>query len=570
MERINWQALKSGMPDMDPEDSMPFGNSYDLVCGAQPLERNDPHLEMSLRASATDALHLPPARGGEGARLIVDLGVLHHGWLAFDVEGNEGSTIILAMFEFLEPGPPLRIQWPDGCNNAVTYRLRNGYQSFESFFAYGVRYIAIQHSGDKSVLLRNLRVYTANCGSVQRGSFLSDDDMLNAIYGICVQSLISGVDDTFTDCPTYEQVNWNFDNRAATMGDSVTCANYSVTRNSIELFAEDPQYKGLVRSQYPSTWYAQIPLWSFNWIMWCRDYFWNTGDPEFVRRIMPRVTAGVEEGLGRIGSRGLLEWPGVDHFVEWGHGRDDEHAIMSAEQAGFVGTLVAALELGEAAGGEYSTRARTWRAAREKLIGAINENLWDAHRRAYFDSLHEDGSPSRVTSQTTNAAMAAYGVAPEDKARDLTRRILSSDPQLLAYESAFGLYYVLEMLERLGEAQPIFDLIREHWGAMVLAGDTCTWETFKEFDARLGGWPTRSRCHPYAAFVAKYFARFLLGVQMLEPGYARFRVEPRPPKGLAKCHGAVPTPKGPIRVGWEIRNGRLDLKAEHPRGLERV
>jgi hypothetical protein len=570
MEHIDWEALKPGMPDMDPEDSMPFGNSYDLACGAQVIERSDQPLERLMRMSTADALELPPVRGGEAVRLTIDLGVVQHGWLAFDVEGNEGSTLILAMFEALDPGPPLRFQWPDGCNNAITYRLRDGYQSFESFFAYGVRYIAIQHSGDKPVLLKNLRVYTANCGSLRRGSMLSDDEMLNAIYRICEQSVISGVDDTFTDCPTYEQVNWNFDNRTATMGDAVTCANYAVTRNSIELFAEDPHYQGLVRSQYPSTWDAQIPLWSFSWIMWCRDYFSNTADRHFVQRIMPRVAAGVEEGLGKIGSRGLLEWAGIQHFVDWGHGRDDDHAIMSAEQAGFAGTLAAAAELGEIAGGELSSSARTWRAAREKLIGAINANLWDANRQAYFDSLHSDGSASKVTSQATNAAMVVYGAASDDTARNLARRIVSNDPQLLLYESPFGVYYVLEMLAKLGEVQALFDLVRERWGAMVLAGDTCTWETFKEFDGRGGGWPTRSRCHPYAAFPAKYFARYLLGVQMLEPGYAKFRVEPRPPKGVEKCYGAVPTPKGPIRVGWEIRNGQIHLNVEHPRGLERV
>ena len=351
MQSIDWAALQPNMSEMDPAATMPFGNAYDLVYGSELLERNDPSLTALMETTASELLVIPPGHPGGACRVIVDLGLVHNGWLAFDVEGREGSRLIFAMFEGLEAGPPMRIQWPDGCNNALTYRLRNGHQSFESFFPYGVRYIAIQHTGVHPVALRNLRVLTANCGSQLRGSLLSDDELLNSIYRLCAQSVISGVDDTFTDCPTYEQVNWNCDNRMAPLGDAVTCFNSAVVSNSIELFAEDPRYKGLVRSQYPSTWDLQIPLWSFHWLMACWDYYWRTADKDFVGRIMPRVAAGIEEGLAKIGARGLLEWPGVWHFIEWGAGRDDEHDIMSAEQAGFVGALGAAIQLAGLAGG---------------------------------------------------------------------------------------------------------------------------------------------------------------------------------------------------------------------------
>ena len=76
--------------------------------------------------------------------------------------------------------------------------------------------------------------------------------------------------------------------------------------------------------------------------------------------------------------------------------------------------------------------------------------------------------------------------------------------------SPYGLYYILEMFDRLGEVEELFKLIRQRWGEMVLAGDTTTWETFSEWNGPV--WPTRSRCHPFAAFVAKYLIRYLLGI----------------------------------------------------------
>ncbi|MFN8006704.1 MAG: family 78 glycoside hydrolase catalytic domain [Terriglobia bacterium] len=568
LEKVDWEGLRPHMLEMDPLDTMPFGNSYDLIHGARRLEPNPISLGQYMKTAASDPIRLAPAPDNRASRVILDLGVVHNGWLSFEVEGRAGSRLIFVMFEGLEPGPPMRIQWPNAGHNAITYRLRDGYQTYESFFSYGVRYVAIHHTGPEPVIVRDLRVSTANCGSQFRGFLRCDDELVNSIYQICAQSVISGVDDTFTDCPTWEQVNWNCDNALAAQGDAVTCFNMAVVRNTIELFAEDKRYRGLVRSQYPSAWESQIPLWAYHWLMLCRDYFWRAVDHDFLERIMPRVTAGIEEGLSKIGSRGLLEWPDVWHFIDWSRGRDDKHAIMTGEQAGFAGALAAATQLAEQAGPSYRKQAARWREAREHLIEAVNTTLWSPERNAYADSLHEDGTLSQVSSQATNAALVVYGVVPDERGKMLAQRILANDPAFIHFGSPFGLYYILEMLDRFGDVENIFRLVRERWGEMVMAGDTCTWETFAEFG--YDDWPTRSRCHPFGAFVAKYMAKYLLGIQMQDPGYARFRVSPKPPKGLSSCNGAVPTTKGLIRVGWKIKGGTMDLHVEHPEELQRI
>lgn len=493
-------------------------------------------------------------------RTIYDLGKIQNGWLAFDVKARKGSKLIFSFFEGLEEGPPRRLQWLSGCNNVLTYRLREGWQSFESFFSNGVRYIAVHEVGE-AVELRNLRVLTANCGSRNQGYFRCDDPLLNDIYDACVQSVIAGVDDTFTDCPTYEQVNWNFDNRTAWLGEISTCANLAVARNSIEVFAEDPRYPGLKRSQYPSTSDAQIPLWSFHWIMWCWDYCQVTGDRAFARRILPHVAAGIEEGRGKINRDGLLEWPDTWHFVEWGHGRDDGHDICTADQAGFVGALAAAEQLAAF----IDQPVASWGLARQRLTRSINRHLWCAERNAYADSRHADGTRSSVSSQATNAMVAIYGIAPKKWRAELARRIAKGDPQLLPYGSPYGMYYVLEMLDQVGDGETIFTLIRQRWGDMVRAGDKTVWESFPEYGYR--DWPARSRCHPFATYVVKYFVKYLMGIEMRKPGYAEVVVKPRPPKGLATCEGAVPTPCGMLRVGWHMKGRLRRLQTECPPGV---
>jgi alpha-L-rhamnosidase len=71
--------------------------------------------------------------------------------------------------------------------------------------------------------------------------------------------------------------------------------------------------------------------------------------------------------------------------------------------------------------------------------------------------------------------------------------------------------------------------------------------------------------------VIKYLVKYVLGVESQAPGFARFRVAPRPPAGVTVCQGAVPTPHGFIRVGWDWGRPRKPaVSVEQPRGVRRV
>ena len=96
---------------------------------------------------------------------------------------------------------------------------------------------------------------------------------------------------------------------------------------------------------------------------------------------------------------------------------------------------------------------------------------------------------------------------------------------------------------------------------MVHAGDYTAWEHFAEYGGHMG-FPTRSRCHPFAAYVVKYFIKYLLGVQRQSTGFATYCFTPIPPQGIEFCHGIVPTSEGIVRVGWQRKdaNGHEIIK----------
>lgn len=563
-------ALKQGnLPAMDPADTLLDANAQDLAVNARITQPDQPPLEV---IQSGESWRFPRASRSDATRVILDFGTVQNGWLSFKAFGQKGGRFLFSFFEAFDDGPPLRINWPEACNNALSYHLQDGWQSFESFYAYGFRYVAIHYTGKSPAELRDLCMLTANCGNLPQGSFRSNDVTLNAIYSLCEQTTISATDDTLTDCPTYEAVNWNFDNRLGAMSDLVTCRNIAVLRNSIEQFARDPLYPALVRSHCPSMWDIRIPVFSLHWIIFCQEFYHQTGDRRFLQNVFPQIFRGIEEGCAMIDDSGLLRWPPDEepwHIIDWNNNRDDAgHPYVSAEQGMFLGALDAAICLADAAPGtQWKAKVKSWKTVRTKLQSAIHRLFWDKDKDLYADSLHADGSLSAVSSQPTNCILAFYGVGTITWRQRLADRLKGKDPTLLPATSPMGMFYVLEFLDQRSDVETIFQHIRTHWTQMVQAGDTTAWEYFPEFKFGSGRFPTRSRCHPFAGYILKYYAKYLLGIEYDGALKSSVSFHPRPPAGVDECCGSIPLAQGVIRVGWKRHNNRFKTSIEAPRGV---
>lgn len=561
------ELLEMGnFPKMDPADTLSAANGQDIAVNARTITGAEPEIDT---LQGDGRWHFPAQLAGQATRIILDLGAVNNGWLSFKAFGHAGGKLIFSFFEALELGPPLQINWPEACNNALTYHLREGWQEFESFYAYGARYMVVFYEGPQPASLKDICLVTANCGGLARGAFLSDNIGLNAIYALCEQTLVAATDDTITDCPTYEAVNWNFDNRLAVMADLTTFRNIPILRNTIEQYTHDPYYSGLVRSHYPSAWENRIPVFSFHWIILCEEYHRHTGDDQFLSNVFGQAVRGIEEGIAMIDSSGLLIWPAVEnpwHIIDWNMHRDDDgHPIVSAEQGMFLGTLAAGEYLATAIGSPVARKlAQAWKKLRFKLRDTIHRKLWRRDLDAYADSIHADGQLSQVTSQASNSILATYGLGSLAWRKRLAKRIRERDAKMLSCTSPMGMFYVLEFLDQCEDQEAIFEIIEREWLPMIMAGDATAWEHFPQF-ANLR-WPTRSRCHPFATYILKYFTKYIMGVRLSGKTMSSVTFRPQPPANVNKCSGVVPTAHGVIRAGWTRQEKRIASKIELPMG----
>ena len=110
----------------------------------------------------------------------------------------------------------------------------------------------------------------------------------------------------------------------------------------------------------------------------------------------------------------------------------------------------------------------------------------------------------------------------------------------------------------------VLDSILRYWGSLLERGATTFWEHYQE------SWPRgfctaagMSLCHGWSVGPTYSLPAHVLGVQPLEPGFAKVLVEPRP-ADLAWATGAVPTPRGPVDVKWTRNAEELRMSLRLP------
>jgi alpha-L-rhamnosidase len=102
---------------------------------------------------------------------------------------------------------------------------------------------------------------------------------------------------------------------------------------------------------------------------------------------------------------------------------------------------------------------------------------------------------------------------------------------------------------------------------MTEHGDATTiWE---EWDGvRDNGTVSASLNHYSKGAVISFLHRYVAGLQLVEPGYRRFRVAPRPGAGITAARATHDAPHGRIEVGWTLEDGQGRVAVTVPPGTE--
>ena len=511
-----------------------------------------------------------PAHEGAGVRVLFDFGRETIGFHEFEIDAREGTVVDFHNFEFIQRDG--RFNLNESMNNSFRYICRKGVQRYRTFLRRGLKYSWMTlRDFDSPVRVRMVRVLTSTYPQTSVGRFECSDPMLAEIWRVGVQSVRCCSEDTYTDCPTYEQTLWVGDARNEALVDLVANGDPRLSARCLRLVGRGLDRSPIAESQVPSGWQNLLPTWTFLWMRWAQEHYQLVGDRAFGQELLGFLERNIEGMKKQINNgqegRGLFEMFAWNLF-DWAPMDTPADGIVTHIQCLASLGLKQAAQLARELGDE--AKARDWESSARGLAEAANKYLWSEEKGAYTDCIRADGSASPVFSQQTQVAALISGVAPAagnygDRA-EKCRAIVHNPPEgFVRAGSPFFMFFLLEALVQEGRHEEMVETIRSYWGQQVDAGATTFWEMYQgPADGRR---QTRSHCHGWSAAPTFFLTQYVLGVRPMEPGYATTLIAPKPGK-LTWAQGAVPTPLGAVGCYWKNQAGAFEIRVNSPRGMK--
>lgn len=522
-----------------------------------------------------------PDKPDRGAFALFDLGGEQFGHLRLVVEAPAGTVIELAHGEHLDDlGVRAHV---GGRNFADRFVCRAGRNECQiPFRRLGARYLQLHvfGPGGKSggLTVAEIGIVPREYHGKERASFASADRLMHAVREVSVRTLRLGMSEHFSDCPWREQGLYAYDSRNSALFNYYTFGDYDFPAESARLLGQSLRADGLLELCAPARVPVTIPIFSLVWICTLRDHYLFSGRPGLFREFEPVIRRVLEVHLAlrdaKTGLFGLFTGKGHWTFYEWapgldfkdGHSFDDDGKFRLDAPHNLY--LVEAMEaLADLLGYEgRRDEATSWRRKAGALRQAVARFFWD-EKKGLFASFG-DRSKRWHYSAATQAQAIVTGTADARQRARLQPRLFESGaeaggrPPLVPMTLSTQLYGLKAMRgapERLQRG--VYRAMTRIYGGMVLKGAGTLWETERgadEFD--LAG----SLCHPWSAATLWFTQAYLLGVEPLTPGFARFRARPHP-CGLPAAEGSVPTPRGPLQVSWQREGSRLTCRTRPPR-----
>lgn len=512
-------------------------------------------------ADNSECLTVAPDPVGD-VEVVLDLGDQVVGYYDLEFFAEEGTVVDLFGIEFISRDRGVQHTWSN--RNGMRYTARAGWNSALSMKRRSGRYLFLTLRNQRApVKLRKVRVIESTYPVNRVGSFSCSDAVLNRVWAISERTLQLCMEDAFTDCPLYEQTLWVGDARNEGLFSLTAYGQTDIVARCVRLAAQGLDKFPIVPSHVPtSSNECLLPAWSFLWGISVHDYWFYTGDTDFLRSMWPAVLRNLrgaksfssKEGLFSAYMWNMFDWSGID----------DGHLTVTHNSMLLMGCLDAAIRCGEILGDD---EALAWlRGWRVELAAAI-DGVWNPSLGSYVDSIHEDGSPSTETCIHTNMLAVLFDIAGGDKRTQAIANVLAPPDSMTGLGSPFVTLYLYEMLEKVGHADRIIDHIVESYVPMLREGATTVWEQFDGGTAfNPDGFPTRSHAHAWSSSPIHFLNRLVLGVRPVEPACRRYTISPRVNRH-AWAEGATATLHGPVAVSWKKTANGLVITAEAPPGV---
>lgn len=397
------------------------------------------------------------------------------------------------------------------------------------YYNYPFRYVEINgYTGtvDESMIKQVSYFYPS---SETAASFTSSNERLNQIWELCKYSMKAT-----SWCGVYvdgvrEHTPYEADAYINQLGDYCTDREYSLARHSIQYLMENPTW--------PTDWPPQMAL------MADFEYMY-TGNKDNIEAFYEALKT--TSYLDKVDSANLLPKADIglienpirkDPLVDWidNYGYNSSGKYVAVSNAFFYKDLKILSKFANILG--KNQEAVQYENLAESSKTAYNNMFFNTQNNSYVDS---SGIRSKPVNPYANGYSAALGLVTEDKKEGVTT-FLDSFSKMIALQ--YGAQYVLDGMYELNLDNKALKFMTddENWWSMITAGSTITTEFFPA--KNIGGdWN-----HAWGAAPANLIPRQLMGVQPIEPAYAKMQIKPQT-GDLASANLTLPTIRGDVKV----------------------
>jgi alpha-L-rhamnosidase len=551
-------------------------------------------------------------------RHVVDFGQVSNGWIRLTELGPEGTRLTIVHGECLTPaGDDVQIEalaggvnqhdprWVPAFQTDVVVSAGDGSAFEPRHSTKGFRYVRID--GHPGPLEPSAITSIVVCNDVQPvGSFACSDDDLTWLHTAADWSLRTNLCDIPTDCPTRERAGWTGDwqiyvDTASYLYDVTDFSRKwlhdvvaeQLPSGAVLHFVPDP----FDHSSAENGWWTDLQG-SAGWgdavvhVPW--ELYRATGRADVLAPYVEGMRRWVDfaadrASTGRHQQRATTRpdpasherylWDSGFHFGEW---NEPENSAFAGEGGGQVdpesGLPGLAARLMAMDHGATAT-AFLYRSADE--LARIAEALGDDAIAARYSELAAhalaawrteflvDGHVQPATQPNLVRALA-FGLVPDDlraqAAEDLAGLVRATGTHLGT--GFLATTFLLPVLADHGHLDLAYEVLLQRtapsWLAMRDQGATTIWEGWHPFDAE--GKVKESLNHFSMGAVVGFLHRYVAGLEVLEPGYRRFRVAPRPGGGVTWANTHHDSPLGRIEVSWRVADGTGTVEVVVPEG----
>lgn len=519
------------------------------------LEERSP--QISLVANHPCTMH----SGRKPAAVLLDFGCEIHGGIAILVWNAGRKQEAKLRVRFGESAMEAISEIGDGTNATNDHANRDmtitvGSMSMNPVGETGFRFVRIDLlEEDTHLELKTVKGILLYKDIEYQGSFECSDELLNRIWDTGAYTVHLNMQNYIWDGIKRDRLVWVGDMHPEVMTIQTVFGFDDCVPKSLDFVKEETPLPG---------WMNQFPAYSMWWIMIQHDWFMHNGNLDYLKAQRTYLLGLREQLSAAIDSNGKDITPET-RFIDW-----PSLANTDVVDAGLQALhMLATIKM-------------------KKIFEILGEQ--EAAKACSLDiKLLKQYHADAGTSKQAGALLVMAGLQDAKTANE----------ELLGMGGAKGMstfmgYYILTARAMAGDMKGCLDCIREYWGGMLELGATTFWEDFDvawmkdaapldevltdtgkvNVHGTYGGYCYQgyrhSLCHGWAAGATPWLTENILGIQILESGCRKVRINPVL-GDLKWAKGSYPTPFGVISVFVsETKNNGVEVKIQAPPEIEIV